>query len=45
MVALADVQKQISDDDVVEIAAEVSGTKPASASETNASGAGYRFRA
>ena len=45
MVALADVQKQISDDDVVEIAAEVSGTKPAQASEANARGAGYRFRA
>ena len=45
MVALADLQKQITDDDVVEIATEVSGTKPAQAGEANAPGAGYRFRA
>jgi 2-isopropylmalate synthase len=45
MVALADVQKQIRDEDVVGIAVEVSGTKPAQAGETNAPGAGYRFRA
>jgi 2-isopropylmalate synthase len=45
MVALADVQKQITDDDVAEIGAEVSGMKPAQASEANAPGAGYRFRA
>jgi 2-isopropylmalate synthase len=45
MVALADVQKQISDDDVVDIAVEISGTKRDQASETNVPGAGYRFRA
>jgi 2-isopropylmalate synthase len=45
MVALADMQKHISDEDVVAIAAEVSGTKPAQADETGASSAGYRFRA
>jgi 2-isopropylmalate synthase len=45
MVALADVQKHISDDDVVEIAAEVTGRKPAPKTETSAPGAGYRFRA
>ena len=45
MVALADVQKQISDDDVVDIAVEISGTKPDQAGEPNVPRAGYRFRA
>jgi 2-isopropylmalate synthase len=45
MVALADLQKQISDDDVVEIAAEISGTKPVRTGEPSAPGTGYRFRA
>jgi len=45
MVALADVQKQISDNDVVDIAVEISGTKRDQPSETNVPGAGYRFRA
>jgi 2-isopropylmalate synthase len=45
MVALADMQKQIRDDDVVSIAAEVSGRQPTQADETSASSAGYRFRA
>ena len=45
MVALADAQKHVSDEDVVEIAAEVSGTKPAPNREPSAPGAAYRFRA
>jgi hypothetical protein len=45
MVALADVRKQVSDDDVAGIAADVSGNKPTQADETSASSAGYRFRA
>ncbi len=44
MVALADVRKQITDNDVVEIAAEVSGT-PARTGAPGASASGYRFRA
>jgi 2-isopropylmalate synthase len=45
MVALADVQKHISDDDVVEIAVEVSGTKPVRTGEAGAPRTSHRFRA
>jgi 2-isopropylmalate synthase len=45
MCALADVQKQISDDDVLAIAVDVSGVTPTRSDEAGASSAGYRFRA
>jgi 2-isopropylmalate synthase len=42
MVALADVQKQVTDEEVRDIACEVSGGTPTGA---DTSGSGYRFRA
>src|SRR5262245_45526261 len=45
MVALADRQKHVTDDEVLAIATDVSGLSPTQAAEGSHSNSGYRFRA